>query len=248
MLIRAARDIPMGKEVFISYCGGDFEARTKGLKTHFGEKGCGCALCKADRVDGEERRSERDRILDVDFRSLEKIIANSHAKREVPLMKKTIIQIQKYIDKLNSTYAPKRNSFRPQISKAYHALAEEYRLLGQYDSCDAAYHKANRAQFDSIIALGAKVLDDGVSARRGCMIDVSCSAMEAVHFIQSAGIAIAGTYCRLYDNKKANAWITTVLKLEELSSGGGKPFFREKFLDQWKLFKFPQEQTKMIEE
>lgn len=225
---------------------GDFEPRTEVLITHFGEKGCACALCKADGEDGEELRRKRSKILDVDKRLLDSVLADSHAKRKVSLMKKAIVKIQKYIDDLNSTYSPKRNLFRPQMARAYHALAEEYRLLGQYDACEAAFRKANKAQFDSLVAVGVKVLDDGESARRGFMIDMSCSAMFSIHVIQEAGIAIAGTYMLIDETKKANAWISTVLKLEDLASGGGKPFFRELFMDQWKLFKFPQEQTAMI--
>ena len=250
IVVRAVRDIEMGREILIEYVGGDYEDRTAGLVTHFGEKRCGCAMCNADREDGKARREKRTRIMDVDRRVLESLLLESHSKEKLALMKKAIISIQQYIDSIQSTYSPNRNSFRPQVAMAYHALAEEYRLSAQYaDDYDAnrsAYRKANRAQFDSLIALGVKVLDDGLSPRRGNMIDFSCSAMEQCYFVQEAGIAIAGTYVRLEEIKKANAWIATVLKCEELSSGGGKPFFRELFMQPWKAFRFPAEQTALI--
>lgn len=241
----------MGKEIFIAYVGGQYEERVKGLVTHFGEEGCKCTICKGDRVDGKERREKRAKILDIDRRLLDTIIADSHAKRKVPILKKTIISIQQYIDSLASTYPPKQQ-FRPDMSKAYHALAEEYRLLGgefigkDYEATESAFKKANRAQLDSLIALGVKVLDDGSTARRGCMIDFSCSSMESVHFVQESGIAIAGTYDILGDKKKAAAWTQTVLRCEDLSSGGGKPFFRWLFMDQCRAFRFSDEMLALM--
>ncbi|TDZ74843.1 putative protein lysine methyltransferase SET6 [Colletotrichum trifolii] len=108
MVLRAARPIRKGDEIFHSYDGSaDYEARQRALATTWGFE-CGCELCGAEKTDDEKLRRRRRTLVD----EADDFINTTHwtnAKRIA------IAKAQRFARDIDATYEDKKYEGVPRL-------------------------------------------------------------------------------------------------------------------------------------
>ncbi|KAG8990512.1 hypothetical protein FRB90_001735 [Tulasnella sp. 427] len=137
MVIRAARDIPRGSEVFISYRSGErsFPKRQENLRHYFDK--CMCDLCALDRRDGKVLCKRREALAS-----------------KIPTWN-TVPQARQGIQDLEKTYKHKRTYHDPTMTDAFLHLArmqlKEGDVIGFFRTAMSSLQQAGLTVIDKSI-------------------------------------------------------------------------------------------------
>ncbi|KAG8944881.1 hypothetical protein FRC04_001414 [Tulasnella sp. 424] len=218
MVIRAARDIPKGSEVFIAYRLGDgsFVKRQETLRHYFDK--CTCDLCTLDRADGEVACKKRD--------ALEGKISKWH----------TVGKARQGIQNLEQTYKKKRKHHDLTMTYACLHLARvqkrEGDVLGFFRTAMSALQQAGLAITDKSVN-GALRVDphlvvDDLPIRK--TVPPMMGAMGDT-YIETC-IAIGNAFQYHYgDDRRAYRWTGAAVWLHDIRYGGGSSLFNAHLLD-----------------
>lgn len=109
MVLRAARDIKEGEEIFHAYDeSGDYEARKEALATTWGFE-CDCELCKVEREEKGEVRKKRRELME----EVERFVAKENW---AGANRRAVVRAQRLAEKIEETYDKERYQGLPRLA------------------------------------------------------------------------------------------------------------------------------------
>ncbi len=156
MVLRSARSIRAGEEIYIAYCdGSSHEDRKKTLNVLL-ERPCDCCMCMVEREDAESDVMEREAVSE-EFHA--HISANG-------LTKCTLTVVEECLRRIEATYRRPQAVPRESLFAAYHSAMQLTEHRGHVRVDLALVCRSIQYGWKSLQAAGFKGLDEAMSASR----------------------------------------------------------------------------------
>ncbi|KAJ7584922.1 hypothetical protein C8J56DRAFT_138136 [Mycena floridula] len=224
MVIRADRNIELGKEITIAYVGGSYSKRTPVLSAILGGT-CDCEICEIDRTDGDATLRARQKIEDD---SLKQQMANFNKTGSYLLRPK---QAKAHLDKLLLTYRSPQKYFRmPLFTAQFQAMQANERAAAAQPNI---YPVAIQHGFEALIAAGFTILDTKLDSLRSARFVLPLSKSKSPSGIEDQFILImahiCACFCCIESDICAERWLRAAWWVHECAFGGGEALFNARF-------------------
>lgn len=219
-VIRARTGIKKDEQIFLSYTGvsgDDLESSTEEhqdrqhymMKYLDNAEGCDCECCRMDRLEGQEERTKRDKIL-------------------ASLLRPTSSISKSTLEALRSTYSPLRIEYKPKLYKPLMKYAAEYLKFTKAKNLDGYV----KLVLEAIRATGAEIIRVPVilpNAQMDYRYKVIKTPITEVNLGVWACLGLANLHLSKDLEKEAIKWFDAAVETEVLARDEGIAFFLREY-------------------
>ncbi|KAF8580588.1 hypothetical protein K439DRAFT_1619696 [Ramaria rubella] len=232
MVIRAAINMKKGEEITIAYSSG-FTAYTRQKSFDIWNIRCTCEMCENDRASGEAVCKRREGVmLAVNALSTKSAQAECHSTdRSSEQIQSLEILVKQVADTYNNNTAHGLNSVLPALAVANNYLARALHARARKDI--SVGPRAVVEAIKSLEATGISVVDKSTDGQFiYSLLPINTNRGPGAFFGESCvllALMIVELFLWMGDNPRADMWLRTAWWLEDVTVGGGKALFEERY-------------------